>query len=41
MAAIILDSNQYFSHMVDEAFSERKLDTYPHVKTYIVEVLKH
>ena len=38
---IILDSNEFFFEMVDEAFQERNLDTYPHVKTYVVDVLKH
>ena len=40
-ANLILDSNQYFRNIVDDAFQERKLKTYPHVKTYIVDVLKH
>ncbi len=40
-ANLIFDSNQYFHAIVGEAFQERKLETYPHVKTYIVDVLKH
>ena len=38
---LILDSNEYFYKTVDEAFQERKFQTYPHVKTYMVDILKH
>lgn len=38
---LILDSNEYFQTVVEEAFKERKFQTYPHVKTYVVDVLKH
>ena len=38
---LILDSDQYFQNMVNEAFNERRFDTTPYVKTYIVDVLKH
>lgn len=40
-ATIILDSKEFFFNMVEEAFEERKVDTYPQVKSYIVDVLKH
>lgn len=40
-ANLIFDSNQYFHAIVSEAFQERKVETYPHVKTYVVGVLKH
>ena len=40
-ALLVLDSNKYFQNVVEEAFQERRLDTYPHVKSYLVEVLKH
>lgn len=40
-ANLIFDSNQYFVKVVDEAFEERKLRTYPQVKTYLVDVLKY
>jgi hypothetical protein len=39
-ANLILDSGQYFHEVVDEAFKERGVDTYPHVRTYVVDVLK-
>lgn len=38
---LVLDSNSYFREMVDNAFAERKLKTYPQVKSYLVDVLKH
>ena len=38
---LILNSNEYFYTLVDDAFKERKIQTYPQVKTYIVDVLKH
>lgn len=38
---LILDSNQYFQTVVEDAFNERRLDSSPYVKTYIVDVLKH
>ncbi|MCB0378493.1 MAG: hypothetical protein KDD33_08380 [Bdellovibrionales bacterium] len=41
VATIILDSKDYFFEVVDQAFAERKVDTYPFVKSYVVEILKH
>lgn len=38
---LILDSNRYFHNLVDDAFKERKFETYPHVKLYVVDVLKY
>ncbi len=38
---LIIDSDAYFQTVVDEAFKERRLETRPQIKTYIVEVLKH
>ena len=38
---LILNSNEYFQTLVDDAFSDRKIQTYPYIKTYIVDVLKH
>lgn len=38
---LILDSNQYFNDIVEEAFQERRFQTYPHIKTYMVDILKH
>ncbi len=38
---LIIDSDAYFQSVVDEAFKERRLETRPQIKTYIVEVLKH
>jgi len=40
-ATIILDSKEFFFNMVEDAFEERKVDTYPQVKAYIVDVLKY
>jgi len=40
-ANLIFDSDQYFHAIVSQAFQERRVETYPHVKTYIVDVLKH
>lgn len=40
-AKLIFDSHQYFVNTVEDAFRERKFDTYPQVKIYIVDVLKH
>ena len=41
MSAIILDSQEHFYEMVEEAFEERSVDTYPHVKAYVADLLKH
>ncbi len=38
---LIFDSDTYFQETVDEAFKERRLETRPQVKSYIVDVLKH
>ena len=38
---LILDSRQYFELLVEEAFSNRRVDTYPHVRAYVVDILKH
>ncbi len=32
---------EYFSEVVEEAFKERKIDTYPMVSRYIVDLLEH
>lgn len=40
-APLIFDSNQYFNEVVEEAFKDRKLKTYPYVKNYVVDILKH
>jgi hypothetical protein len=38
---LILDSNQYFKNIVDMAFEERRIKTYPHVRSYMVDLLKY
>lgn len=38
---LIFDSNAYFQAIVNEAFEDRRIDTRPQIKTYIVDVLKH
>src|SRR6056297_1710908 len=38
---LILDSNDFFNTLVEEAFAERKVTTYPQIQTYVVDVLKH
>ncbi len=38
---LILDSNKYFYATVEEAFKERRLEGSAHIKTYVVDVLKH
>lgn len=38
---LILDSGHFFATMVNEAFEERKLQSYPHIRTYLTDVLKH
>ncbi len=38
---LILDSNDYFHTVVEDAFKERRIETYPHIKTYVVDILKH
>lgn len=40
-AILIVDTNEYFKKAVEEAFSERNLDSGPYIKNYVVEVLKH
>lgn len=37
---IIIDSNQYFNAVVEEAFNERRMKPYPYIKSYLVDVLK-
>lgn len=39
--ALICDTKEYFRQSLDAALSERKVETYPVVKTYLVEVLEH
>ncbi len=38
---LVFNSHQYFQEAVEEAFVERKIKTYPYVKSYLVELLKH
>lgn len=40
-AKLIFDSDKYFLNTVEEAFKERKIQTYPQVKIYVVDILKH
>ena len=39
-STIILDPHQFFLASVEDAFQERKFQTHPQVKTYIVDLLK-
>ncbi len=38
---LIFNSHQYFQEAVEEAFVERKIKTFPYVKSYVVDILKH
>jgi hypothetical protein len=38
---LVLDSHQYFLDAVEEAFLERRIESSPYVKTYVVDILKH
>ncbi len=38
---LILNSHDYFSSLVEEAFNERKVKTYPQIQSYVVDLLKH
>jgi len=38
---LIFNSNQYFQEAVEEAFVERKIKTFPYIKSYLVDILKH
>lgn len=38
---IILNSKDFFSNAVEEACSERNIETYPQVKSYLVNLLEH
>ncbi len=38
--SLVLSSHEYFSEIVTDAFERRKLRTFPHVKSYMVELLE-
>ena len=38
---LILDSDQFFKDVVEEAFTQCKLKTDPHIRIYLVDILKH
>lgn len=38
---LIFDSDAYFQTIVNDAFEERRIETRPHVKSYVVDILKH
>ena len=38
---LILNSDRYFYSVVDDAFKERKIQVYPHIQTYVVDLLKY
>lgn len=35
------DAKSFFRHSLKEALEERKIETYPHVETYLVDLLNH
>lgn len=38
---LILNSDQFFQTIVEDAFKERKIQVYPYIQTYLVDVLKY
>lgn len=40
-ATLILDSSRFFHNLVNEAVEERKIKTYPQIKSYLAEVMQH
>lgn len=39
--SFIVSPNEYFVHLVKEALNQRRIDTYPQVESYLVNLLKH
>lgn len=41
VAELFISPGDFFKNLVRQGFAQRKLETYPHVETYLVDLLQH